>query len=48
MLFQDEQDMRHCLNDDLSSRRDGRATNVFTVLTRYGGEAQDEELIKVL
>ena len=48
VFFQDEQDMRHCLNDDLSSRRDGRATNVFTVLTRYGGEAQDGELIKVL
>lgn len=29
------------------SRHDERATNVFTVLTRYSGEAQDEELLKV-
>ena len=39
--------MRQHLKQDLESRRDGRATNVFMVLTRYSGEAQDEELIKV-
>ena len=45
--MQDEDEIRKHLHEDLLSRRDERATNVFTVLTRYTGEAQDEELINV-
>ena len=47
LFYQDEDEIKRHLHDDLVSRRDERATNVYTVLTRYTGDAQDEELIKV-